>query len=116
MEEQAQASQLDPQDVEKNKPLAIIGYIFPIIFFIPLLTEAKDSPFAKFHANQQLILLLFAFIGFTASSILTIVFIGLILFPIIMIAALVFMVMGIINAANGEIKRLPIVGGFDILK
>ena len=45
-------------DVEKNKAMAIIGYIIPILFFIPLVTEAKDSVYAKFHANQQLILLI----------------------------------------------------------
>ena len=51
-------------DVDNNKALAIVGYIIPILFFIPLLNESsKNSPFAKFHANQQLVLLISAFAG-----------------------------------------------------
>jgi hypothetical protein len=51
--------QATPEDIEKNKALAIIGYILPILFFIPLLNDqSKNSPFAKFHANQQLVLLI----------------------------------------------------------
>jgi len=41
-----------PADVQANKAMAIIGYILPFLFFIPLVTDAKTSPFARFHANQ----------------------------------------------------------------
>lgn len=119
MDEQTQQSnqpQHSQSDVEKNKAMAIVGYIIPILFFVPLVTEAKDSPFAKFHANQQLNLLLFWVVGYIVSSILIIVLIGLILMPLVMIAALVFMIMGIINAAKGEMKALPLIGGFKIIK
>lgn len=65
--QQEQQSQQQPvaqtassSDAEKNKLMAIIGYIIPILFFIPLVSDAKNSPFAKFHANQQLNLLLAA--------------------------------------------------------
>ena len=50
----------DNKDVESNKAMAIIGYILPILFFIPFVTDAKNSPFAKFNANHQLNLLLSA--------------------------------------------------------
>lgn len=53
-EQKAEAS-----DVEKNKLMAVIGYVLPILFFIPLLTDAKESKFAMFHANQHLVLLIF---------------------------------------------------------
>lgn len=104
-----------PEDAEKNKAFAIIGYIFPILFFIPLVTDGKNSPFAKFHANQQLNLLLFGVVGWTAAGILSIVLIGVILMPIIAIAGLVFMILGIVNAAKGEIKELPVIGGFKLI-
>jgi hypothetical protein len=39
-------------DVDSHKALAIVGYIIPILFFIPLVTDAKNNTFAKFHANQ----------------------------------------------------------------
>jgi len=35
---------------------------------------------------------------------------------VIAIASIVFMIMGIINAVNGEMKKLPIIGDFEIIK
>lgn len=111
-------------DVEKNKPLAIIGYIFPFLFFIPLVTEAKNSKFAKYHANQQLNLLLFWVVGQIAMAILSVIFaitiVLIILLPILWLAywviGVVLAVMGIINANKGEMKKLPIIGGIEIIK
>jgi uncharacterized membrane protein len=103
------------EDVEKNKAMAIVGYIIPILFFIPLVTDAKDSPFAKFHANQQLNLLLLEVIGWTVSAILVFIVIGAILMPLVGLAGLVFMIMGIINASKGEMKELPVIGGIKLI-
>ncbi len=96
-------------DVEKNKTIAVLSYL---IFFLPLLTEAKDSKFAKFHANQSLIVVLMSVVAWTLNA----TFVGIILGAPIGIASFVFWVMGIMNALNGEMKRLPIVGGVDIIK
>lgn len=93
------------EDVEKNKTIAIIAWF---IFFIPLLTDAKDSKFAKFHANQALLVtLLYVIAAFTSMFL-----IGFLLYPV----AFVLWIMGIISAANGQMKRLPIIGGIDIIK
>jgi uncharacterized membrane protein len=35
---------------------------------------------------------------------------------IFQVAALVFLILGIINAAKGEMKKLPIIGGIEIIK
>jgi len=119
MEEQKQPSmalQADKADVEKNKVMAIVGYIIPILFFIPLVSDGKNSPFAKFHANQQLNFLLFTVIGYIASTVLMVILIGFLLYFVVMIGSVVFMIMGIINAAKGEMKKLPLIGGFNIIK
>jgi len=105
----------DPSDAEKNKAMAIVGYIIPILFFIPLVTDAKNSPFAKFHANQQLNLLLLWVVGQVAGVVLSFVFIGFLIFPIVMIAGLIFMILGIINASKGEMKELPVIGGIKLI-
>lgn len=112
----APAPKAEQSDVEKNKLMAIIGYIIPLLFFIPLLSdETKNSPFAKFHANQQLVLLIAAVIVNIAGTIIP--FIGwFLILPIGCIALLVIAIMGIINASKGEMKRLPLIGGFEILK
>jgi len=106
--------QADPNDVEKNKGMAILAYF---LFFIPMLTEAKDSKFAMFHANQSLILALVAIGIFVLGSIIAMVTFGfgggLVL--IAWLAWIVFWVMGIVNAANGKMKELPLIGGIHIL-
>jgi len=96
-------------DVEKNKGMAILAYI---LFFIPMLTEAKDSKFAMFHANQSLIILI---AGFVLTVINIIPFLGQIVWIIGEIALFVFWIMGIINASKGEMKELPLFGGVHIL-
>lgn len=97
-------------DVSQVRLFGILGYIFPILFFLPLVTEAKDNAFAKYHANQQLLLLLFLIIGNTAASILTVILIGLLLYPVVWIFGLVCMVLGIMNVVNDREKPLPIIG------
>ena len=93
----------------QHKAFAIIGYIVPILFFIPMLSdEGKQSQFAMFHANQQLVLL----IGWVIASFLTFLIIGLLLY----IPLFIFMIMGLISAAGGTMKKLPLVGGITILK
>jgi uncharacterized membrane protein len=104
--------QADPADVEQNKVMAILAYI---LFFIPWLA-AKESKFAMYHANQGLILFLFALAGNLISGALTAVLIGLCLWPIVLIIWLVLAIMGIMNAMNGQMKPLPVIGNFTLIK
>ena len=103
-------------DIDEHKGLAIIGYIIPILFFIPLITEAKNNKFAKYHANQQLNLLLFLVVGHAAATALAFILIGFLLFPIVYIGGIIFIVMGAINAANGAMKPLPVIGKIHLIK
>ncbi|MFZ2188936.1 MAG: DUF4870 domain-containing protein [Candidatus Moraniibacteriota bacterium] len=102
-------------DAEKNKAMAIVGYIIPILFFIPLVSEAKNSPFAKFHANQQLNLLLAAIAVNVIGTVIPILG-WFIILPLGTILIFVLAIMGIINAVKGEMKKLPIIGGFELIK
>jgi len=106
----------DPQDVEKNKAMAIVGYIIPILFFIPLISEdGKKSPFAKFHANQQLNVLLFLVVGQMLGGILAFILIGFLVLFVVWVGYIVFLIMGIMNASKGEMKELPVIGGFKLI-
>ncbi len=100
----------DPADVEKNKVMGILAYL-GILVLVPLLT-AKQSRFAMFHANQGLIL----FIGWIALWIVGMIpIIGwLVIFGYLFM--LLLMVVGIINAAGGKMKPLPVIGGFTLIK
>lgn len=103
----------EAQDAEQNKVMGILAYI-GILFLVPLFS-AKESRFAMYHANQGLVLFLFSVITSTVGSVIPVVGWFLIL-PIAAIMSLVFAVMGIINAANGQMKPLPLIGNYQILK
>lgn len=109
-----QAPQGGQSDAEKNKAMGIVGYIIPILFFIPLVTDAKNSPFAKFHANQQLMLLIAAVVVNVVGGIIPIIG-WFIILPLGSIFLIVVAIMGIINAAKGEMKELPLIGGFKLI-
>lgn len=96
-------------DIEKNKAMAILAYF---IFFIPLLV-AKDSKFAMYHANQGFLLLITSLGLYLAASIIP--FIGFVLWPIVKVFIFILTIIGIINAAKGEMKPLPIIGGAKLL-
>lgn len=98
----------DEVDAEKNKGMAILAYF---IFFLPMLTEAKDSKFAMFHANQSLILTIgFVLMMFISMGVVTVI----LTFPI-SIVLFIFWIMGLVNAAGGKMKELPLIGGIHIL-
>ena len=111
-------------DIEDNKLMAVLSYL-GILVLIPILA-AKDSPFAKFHATQGLNLLIVSVAWSIVSGIIGAILgaIGVtflsVLWSIItwLVSIVIFltMVIGIINAAQGKAKELPIIGGFRILK
>ncbi len=93
--------------------MAALAY-FGILFFLPLITH-PESKFGKFHANQGLLLLIFSVAGTTIGSIIPIIGWFLIL-PFVTIASLVFFFMGLIGALNKVQKRLPLIGGYTLIK
>lgn len=105
------------EDIEKNKVFAILAYL-GILFLVPLLA-AKESPFARYHTNQGLVLFLASIAAWIALAILAIPlalipFVGLILSTLlwfgVMAGWFILAVIGIINAANGRMKPLPVIG------
>ena len=98
----------DVDDVKANKGMAVLAY-FWILVLIPIIAR-KDSPFARYHANQGLILLICSVISGLLGRIW-----GL-LGTITGIICFILFIIGIVNAANGRAKELPIVGKFRLLK
>ena len=104
----------DSNDAQQNKTMAIIAYI---LFFIPLLTgDHRKSPFVKFHTNQGTVLFLISMAAQIVSGILVFIVIGCFLWPLFSLVSLILCILGIINAANGEMKPLPIIGNMTIIK
>lgn len=93
------------KDVEDNKAIACLSYI-GILFIVPLLAK-KDSKFAMFHAKQGLVL----FIAEIVISVVNIIpVLGQIIWFIALIIFLVFSIMGIIKALQGQYWELPVLG------
>jgi len=111
MNENSQIEDFDLTDIEKNKVVAALAYI---IFFIPLLV-AQDSKYAMYHSNQGLLLFIAAIAINIIGSIIPIIG-WFIILPIGNILILVLAIIGIINAAKGKAKQLPLIGKFNIIK
>lgn len=90
--------------------MAILAYF---IFFLPLILAPKSS-FAKYHANQSLVLLIAWIAVMVFVAIVPVI--GWILSPLAGIFILVLWIMGIINAAQGAQKPLPLIGTITIIK
>ena len=93
-----------PEQIESGKTMAVLSYIS---FFIPLLMDdMRKNPFVMYHTEQSIVLLL---LNIAAGIVGTLTCgIGLILY----IPWLILLIMGIMNAANGQMKPLPVIGQF----
>lgn len=100
----------DPADVEKNKMMAGLAYL---LFFLPLIV-CPESTYAKFHANQGLLLLIVSIAGNIILGIIPIL--GWVLLPVFGIAVFVFFILGLMNGLSGKAKELPVFGKFRIIK
>lgn len=115
-------AQYDPADVEKNKAMGVLAYLSWLVL-IPIFA-AKDSRFARFHANQGLVLFIASAIFGVARWILSEILLAIswrLYFVTIIISlfGLVFLalaIIGIVNAATGKAKELPVIGKIRILK
>lgn len=117
------------KEIDDAKPVAAIGY-FPLCglptFLIPMLAN-KDNGYAQFHARQGAVL----YLGMVALAIVMIiigVIVGVlesvagipgvlsclisILWLVIGGAGFVLMIIGIINALQGQAKQLPVIGQY----
>lgn len=110
------------QEVNDGKAFAILAYL-GILVLIPIFA-AKDNKFARYHANQGLILfigevifvIIYQIIAFIVFSTFWGLYWILTIIGLLGLVFLVFSILGIVNAAGGNAKELPIVGGIRILK
>ena len=111
----------DATDIERNRYMAVLAYL-GILVLVPLLC-ARESPYARFHTNQGLVLCVAAIIYSIASLVINAVVMTISwkLSFITMIPALagiifiVLAVIGIVNAVKGRTDDLPLIGKFRII-
>lgn len=125
--------EFESTDISDNKVFALLSYI-GILVLVPLIAAPK-SKFARFHANQGLVLLIGEVAYGTVRGVLLgvlkllrriTIFGGVLFGPVywivnivsglLSLAFLIFAIIGIINAAQGKAKELPFISKFNILK
>lgn len=99
------------ESVENEKVWAALSYL---IFFLPLLV-AKESKFAMYHASQGFNLFLF-FVAVNVLGLMVPIIGWFLIYPIGCLLGVVLLILGIVNALNGEKKELPVIGKYKILK
>lgn len=116
-------AQFNSQDIANNKGMAVLAYL-GILVLVPLFA-ANNSPYARYHANQGLVLLIVDIVLMIAAAILSAIFLAIswrlyflstLLWLVASIIMLVFVILGIINAASGKAKELPIIGKIKLLR
>lgn len=97
------------------KTAAIVCYLTWIGLVIALLSADRSDPFFRFHLNNVFVLIISGCIFGVVSVIL--VFIPILGWLAILAGSIfltVCLIMGLINAINGECKPLPLLGSFKI--
>lgn len=88
--------------------MAILAYL-GILIIIPFLTEAKNDPYVKFHLRQGITLI----ISFVVAMVIGYIpVLGWILAPLLMLFNCIMIIIGVINAATGKQKELPLIGHY----
>lgn len=115
----------DKLSPELDKTVGIVAYITLIGFIISIVLnsnkEGEEKKFGAFHLRQALGLIIFSVGFFIALTIITVimaliapflaVFFGL-LMNLVWLGILALLIIGIVNAANGTYKEVPLIGGY----
>lgn len=101
----------DATDIEGNRVMAVLAYL-GILVLVPLLAASK-SPYARYHTNQGLLLLIASVI---CSAVSAVPILGWLVALVGNVITFVLMIIGIINAAQGRARQLPLIGKFTLLK
>jgi len=101
---------------QEDKTVAIISYITLIGFIIAIILHGSNkTKLGSYHLKQSLGLIAFAVASMIATFIIGLIpfvnFLLLIIMPVLWIGILVLLIMGIVNAASGQEKPVPIIGG-----
>jgi uncharacterized membrane protein len=106
---------IDAKEIEEGKAFAILSYVLGFLglpfFLIPLIM--RNNTYSLYHAKQCLMIWLVGMAGGMISSVLVAVFcLGVITGMALGVFILVVEILGIINAVNGEMKPLPVIGKY----
>ncbi len=114
--------EFEKEDIEKNSAYAVLGY-FGILVLIPIIF-APNSKYARFHANQAVILFIMntVYLLVAAGVIALLALAGKaaaiiagLIFALLSLVIFVMWAKGLSNAASGRAKKLPLIGEYEII-
>ena len=101
----------DRKDIEQNKYIAAIGYLF-FLCLVPLILK-QGSKFAQFHGKQGLVLTIAAILWWLLSRVLSIIpILGWLVSFVGWVALIILAIMGVLNAAAGKYWKMPFLGQY----
>ena len=92
-----------------DKLWAALSYLWIVSVLVLLLK--KDSPYAYYHAKQGLVLFIVSTVGGFIAGMIPVLGWFLIA-PLFSIAMLILLIMGIVNAVQGKMVPLPVIGSY----
>ena len=108
--DQSAQNGFDQADVQKNKILVAICYVFSFLFFLPVILNGS-SGYCRFHANQQLTLFICeVLIGIVIGIVGLIPVLGAIIGVLVGLCMLALIIALAYGAYNGMAVRIPFVG------
>ncbi len=96
-------------NIENEKLCAILSYLVIGVIWFFVDEKMKKSKYAKFHVKQAIILII---VDLIFSVVASIPILGWAIAPILYLAILILAIIGIVNAANMNENKLPIIGQF----
>ncbi len=115
MKKDAKAKKVKPAVKGSSRPddgkvSAILSYFGLLGFAISLiLNNGKNSPFAKFHMRQSIMIMIFSL---SLVVVMFIPFIGMLLFIPFFIFFIVIWIIGLVAAINGKEQQIPLIGSY----
>lgn len=105
-------SEFDIEDFQENKVYAALSYL---IFFLPYIACPK-SLYARYHANQGLVLLISALCVWVITFLIGwLPVLGWLVSSLLNLTVLILVIVGIYHALTNKKEPLPIIGKFHII-
>lgn len=100
----------DTNEARLGKGLALLAYL-NVLLLIPLFA-AKGNRFVLYHANQGLLLLVTQAVCGVVTKIPFIGFVG----NVGLTGCFLLMILGLVAVVQGQVKPLPLIGQFTLIK
>ncbi len=101
---------MEQSTIDEGKTMAIIAYVTLLGTLIAwFMNKDKNNEFAKFHIGQALRAWIAGLIISIAATILVMIT-GMSVLSYLSYAGWVLAILGLINAANGKMEKVPLVG------